>query len=74
MYAGYESMSTIAGEIENPQVIPKATMITVPLIMAVYIFPTVAGLATLTDEKVANLLGISVRRYRMPEARGLLGH
>ena len=30
MYSGYESMSTVAGEIENPQVIPKATMITVP--------------------------------------------
>lgn len=60
MYAGYESMSTIAGEVENPQVIPKATMITVPLIMAVYIFPTIAGLATLTDEKVADILGISV--------------
>ncbi len=60
MYSGYESMSTIAGEVENPQVIPKATMITVPLIMAVYIFPTIAGLATLTDEKVAGLLDISV--------------
>lgn len=60
MYSGYESMSTIAGEVENPQVIPKATMITVPLIMATYILPTVAGIATLTDEKVAGLLDISV--------------
>jgi len=32
MYSGYESMSTIAGEVTNPQVIPKATLITVPLI------------------------------------------
>ena len=47
MYSGYESMSTVAGEVENPQVIPKATLITVPLIMAVYIFPTVAGLASI---------------------------
>ncbi len=47
MYSGYESMSTIAGEVANPQVIPKATLITVPLIMAVYIFPTMAGLASL---------------------------
>jgi amino acid transporter len=47
MYSGYESMSTIAGEVKNPQVIPKATMITVPLIMAVYIFPTMGGLAAL---------------------------
>ena len=47
MYSGYESMSTIAGEVSNPQVIPKGTLITVPLIMAVYIFPTVAGLGSM---------------------------
>jgi amino acid transporter len=47
MYSGYESMSTIAGELKNPQVIPKATLITVPLIMAVYILPTVAGLGSI---------------------------
>jgi amino acid transporter len=47
MYSGYESMSTIAGELEDPQVIPKATLITVPLIMATYIFPTMAGLASI---------------------------
>ncbi|MDR0885949.1 MAG: APC family permease [Clostridiales Family XIII bacterium] len=45
MYSGYESMSTIAGELEDPQVIPKATLITVPLIMATYIIPTLAGLS-----------------------------
>ncbi len=49
MYSGYESMSTIAGEVKNPQVIPKATMITVPLIMCVYIFPTMAGLASMGE-------------------------
>lgn len=47
MYSGYESMSTIAGEVTNPQVIPKGTLITVPLIMAVYILPTTAGLGSL---------------------------
>ncbi|MDF3003064.1 MAG: amino acid transporter protein [Bacillota bacterium] len=47
MYSGYESMSTISGEIKDPQVIPKATLITVPLIMAVYIIPTTAGLASM---------------------------
>ncbi len=47
MYSGYESMSTIAGEVKNPQVIPKGTLITVPLIMAVYILPTTAGLGSL---------------------------
>ncbi|MCB6993298.1 APC family permease [bacterium 210820-DFI.6.37] len=47
MYSGYESMSTIAGEVANPQVIPKGTLITIPLIMAVYILPTTAGLGSL---------------------------
>ncbi|NOR19093.1 MAG: amino acid permease [Xanthomonadales bacterium] len=47
MYSGYESMSTVAGELKDPQVIPKATLITVPLIMAVYILPTMGGLASL---------------------------
>lgn len=49
MYSGYESMSTIAGEVSNPQVIPKATLITIPLIMAVYILPTAASLGSLGD-------------------------
>ncbi len=47
MYSGYESMSTIAGEVSNPQVIPKGTFITIPLIMAVYILPTTAGLGSM---------------------------
>ena len=47
MYAGYESMSTMAGEIENPQVIPKATLISVPAIIAVYVFPTIASLGSI---------------------------
>jgi amino acid transporter len=45
MYSGYESMSTVAGELENPQVIPRATLITVPLIAAVYILPTMASVS-----------------------------
>ncbi|MBE6029358.1 MAG: APC family permease [Clostridiales bacterium] len=47
MYSGYESMSTIAGEVANPQVIPKGTLVTIPLIMAVYILPTTAGLGSI---------------------------
>lgn len=47
MYSGYESMSTLAGEVANPQVIPKGTLITVPIIMATYILPTTAGLGSL---------------------------
>ena len=45
MYAGYESMSTMAGEMKNPQVIPKATILSVPAIMLLYILPTIGGLA-----------------------------
>jgi amino acid transporter len=40
-------MSTVAGELKDPQVIPRATLLTVPLIMAVYILPTMGGLASL---------------------------
>ncbi len=46
-YAGYESMSTMAGELRNPQLITKATIISVPLVMSLYIFPTMAGLASM---------------------------
>lgn len=45
MYSGYESMSTMAGELEDPQVIPKGTMITIPIIMATYLLPTAGALA-----------------------------
>ncbi len=46
MYSGYESMSTLSGEIRNPQrVIPRALMLAVPFIIALYVLPTVAGLA-----------------------------
>lgn len=47
MYAGYESMSTMAGEMEDPQIIPKATLLSVPAIIAVYVFPTIAGLGAI---------------------------
>ena len=47
MYSGYESMSTFAGELKDPQVIPKATLLAVPLIMATYIFPTMASISSL---------------------------
>ena len=35
MYAGYESMSSLAGEVENPQIIPKAIIIALPLIIEI---------------------------------------
>ncbi|MDR0850993.1 MAG: APC family permease [Clostridiales Family XIII bacterium] len=53
MYSGYESMSTIAGEIEDPQVISKATLISVPLIMATYILPTMASISAFKTEGAA---------------------
>jgi len=46
MYSGYESMSTLSGEIRNPQrIIPRALMLAVPFIIIMYVLPTVAGLA-----------------------------
>jgi amino acid transporter len=50
MYSGYESMSTIAGELEDPQVISRATIISVPLIMATYIIPTMAAISAFKTE------------------------
>ena len=45
MYSGYESMSTLSGEIRNPQrVIPRALMLVVPFIILMYVLPTLAGL------------------------------
>jgi amino acid transporter len=50
MYSGYESMSTLSGEIRNPQkIIPRALMLAVPFIIALYVLPTIAGLAGFGD-------------------------
>jgi len=59
VYSGYESMSTMAGEMEDPQIIPKATLITVPLIMAVYILPTMGGLASIGSWEQWSADGVS---------------
>ena len=46
MYSGYESMSTLAGEIRNPQkIIPRALMLALPFVTIMYLLPTVASLA-----------------------------
>ncbi len=46
-YSGYESMSTMAGEVAQPQrVIPRALLISLPVVVAVYFLPTLAGLAS----------------------------
>ena len=46
MYSGYESMSTLSGEIRNPQkIIPRALMLAVPFIIIMYVLPTLSSLA-----------------------------
>lgn len=46
MYCGYECISNMAGELKNPEVIPKGFKIAMPLIALSYILPTVAGLVS----------------------------
>jgi len=49
MYCGYETMANVAGEIEDPQVIPKGLIIAMPLIALSYFLPTLAGLASVGE-------------------------
>jgi amino acid transporter len=45
MYAGWESISTLAGEIHEPQkIIPKALMIATPLVIITYFFTVFAAI------------------------------
>ena len=45
MYSGYESMSTVAAEVENPRrVIPRAILIAIPIVIATYALTTMAGI------------------------------
>lgn len=47
-YSGYEQLSTVAGEVENPQrSYPLALALVVPLSMATYFLPTITSLAAL---------------------------
>jgi amino acid transporter len=46
LYSGYEAMSAIGGEVKDPRIIPRATLIAVPMIALSYILPTAAGLAS----------------------------
>lgn len=47
MYAGYETMSSLAGELENPQVIPKGILLALPLIIGTYVIPTIASVGSI---------------------------
>ena len=47
LYSGYEQLSTVAEEVENPQrSYPRALALVVPLSIAIYFLPTLAGLAS----------------------------
>ncbi|MGD0990240.1 MAG: APC family permease [Candidatus Sulfotelmatobacter sp.] len=47
LYSGYEQLSTVAEEVENPQrAYPRALAMVVPLSIAAYFLPTWAGLAS----------------------------
>ena len=46
-YSGYEQLSTVAEEVENPQrAYPRALALVVPLSIAAYFLPTIAGLGS----------------------------
>ncbi len=48
LYSGYEQLSTVAEEVENPQrTYPRALALVVPLSVAAYFLPTFAALAAL---------------------------
>ena len=50
LYSGYEQLSTVAEEVENPQrTYPRALAMVVPLSVAVYFLPTLAALAVLPN-------------------------
>jgi len=49
LYSGYESMGHMAEEMENPQIIPKAVLLSMPLIIFVYTLPVIAGMAFYGD-------------------------
>jgi amino acid transporter len=47
LYSGYEQLSTVAEEVDNPQrSYPRALALVVPLSIAAYFLPTFAGLAS----------------------------
>ena len=49
MYCGYECISNMAGEVKDPQVIPKGLLIAMPLVALTYVLPTLGSLATLPE-------------------------
>lgn len=63
MYTGYGSLAAMAGEIENPEVIPKGFKIAIPLIAISYILPTMAGLASVGNWEIWGIGGEAAKDY-----------
>lgn len=72
MYGGWEAMGLMGGELENPQVIPKALLISVPLIMATYIIPTLAGLGSVGQWESWGSEGVSYYNVLLQYAPGAI--
>jgi amino acid transporter len=52
-YSGWDGLSTVAGDIENPKVnYPKALAITIPMITLIYLLPTVISLAVVGSQDI----------------------
>jgi amino acid transporter len=52
-YAGWDGLSTVAGDIENPRRnYPRALAISIPMITLIYLIPTVVSLAVVGTEDV----------------------
>jgi len=47
MYCGYEALSNMAGELKNPQVLPKGLLIALPLIALSYVLPVIGSIASM---------------------------
>jgi amino acid transporter len=60
MYSGYESMSTVAAEVENPQrLIPRAVMVAVPIVILTYLITTDAGIVAAGKGNWVNMVSDS---------------
>ena len=50
MYSGYASVSTLAGDVKDKSIVYKGLLIGLPLIMVMYVMPTMAGIASTGEE------------------------
>ena len=82
LYAGYEQVSSVAEEVEDPQrSYPRALAWVVPLSMATYLLPTACALAALGDwqkwgtgyfSQAATLIGGPVLGFAITAAAGVM--